>query len=85
MGTPPCHRIVLVHASSSNISINNLTSSSSPLCIGPANSNIKLKVFKDPWMGIVCYKDEKGERNCEGYDEGPHFCSNSLFSLIVGD
>ncbi|KAJ9568529.1 hypothetical protein OSB04_004495 [Centaurea solstitialis] len=35
-------------------------------------SNIKLqKVFEDNSSGIVCYKDDKGEITCEGYDEGP--------------
>ncbi|KAJ0537242.1 hypothetical protein HanRHA438_Chr09g0430121 [Helianthus annuus] len=35
-------------------------------------SNIKLqKVFEDESSGVVCYKDEKGEIICEGYDEGP--------------
>ncbi|KVI05825.1 uncharacterized protein LOC112510454 [Cynara cardunculus var. scolymus] len=35
-------------------------------------SNIKLqKVFEDKSSGIVCYRDDKGEITCEGYDEGP--------------
>ncbi|KAI3521311.1 hypothetical protein L2E82_16396 [Cichorium intybus] len=35
-------------------------------------STIKLqKVFEDKSSGIVCYKDDKGEVICEGYDEGP--------------
>lgn len=24
-------------------------------------------------MGIICYRDEKGEMVCEGYDEGPRY------------
>ncbi|GJN00683.1 hypothetical protein PR202_ga17880 [Eleusine coracana subsp. coracana] len=31
----------------------------------------KKKVFEDQLRGIVCYKDDKGEMICEGYDEGP--------------
>ncbi|KAF0902031.1 hypothetical protein E2562_011852 [Oryza meyeriana var. granulata] len=29
------------------------------------------KVFEDQLRGIVCYRDDKGELVCEGYDEGP--------------
>ncbi|KAM0031903.1 hypothetical protein Hdeb2414_s0016g00469251 [Helianthus debilis subsp. tardiflorus] len=29
------------------------------------------QVFEDESSGVVCYKDEKGEIICEGYDEGP--------------
>ncbi|KAL6861885.1 hypothetical protein ACP4OV_017585 [Aristida adscensionis] len=29
------------------------------------------KVFEDQMRGIVCYRDDKGEMICEGYDEGP--------------
>jgi hypothetical protein len=29
------------------------------------------QVFEDQLRGIVCYRDEKGEMICEGYDEGP--------------
>ncbi|KAE8799343.1 hypothetical protein D1007_25271 [Hordeum vulgare] len=28
------------------------------------------KVFEDQVRGIVCYRDDKGELVCEGYDEG---------------
>uniref|UniRef100_A0A0D9WMV0 Uncharacterized protein n=1 Tax=Leersia perrieri TaxID=77586 RepID=A0A0D9WMV0_9ORYZ len=31
----------------------------------------KKKVFEDQLRGIVCYRDDKGELVCEGYDEGP--------------
>lgn len=33
-------------------------------------------VFED--MGIICYKDEKGEMVCEGYDEGPRYSKQGL-------
>lgn len=33
-------------------------------------------VFED--MGIICYKDEKGEMVCEGYDEGPRYSRQEL-------
>ncbi|KAL6606023.1 hypothetical protein ACP70R_041676 [Stipagrostis hirtigluma subsp. patula] len=29
------------------------------------------QVFEDQLRGVVCYRDEKGEMICEGYDEGP--------------
>jgi hypothetical protein len=29
------------------------------------------QVFEDQLRGIVCYRDDKGEMVCEGYDEGP--------------
>ncbi|XP_076889372.1 uncharacterized protein LOC143540113 [Bidens hawaiensis] len=42
-------------------------------------ANIKLqKVFEDESSGLVCYKDEKGEIICEGYDEGPRLHQQSL-------
>ncbi|CAI9280876.1 unnamed protein product [Lactuca saligna] len=51
--------------------------SSPPLQI---RSNIKLqKVFEDKSSGIVCYRDDKGEVICEGYDEGPRL-PQPLFS-----
>lgn len=28
-------------------------------------------MFEDQVRGIVCYRDDKGELVCEGYDEGP--------------
>ncbi|KAK8930972.1 hypothetical protein KSP39_PZI016833 [Platanthera zijinensis] len=31
------------------------------------------KVFEDRENGVICYRDEKGELICEGYDEGPRF------------
>ncbi|KAJ8557766.1 hypothetical protein K7X08_004532 [Anisodus acutangulus] len=36
-----------------------------------------MDVFEDRSAGIVCYRDEKGEIICEGYDEGPRFCQQS--------
>ncbi|OEL13224.1 hypothetical protein BAE44_0025757 [Dichanthelium oligosanthes] len=45
------------------------SSSSSHLSFAPATEN--KKVFEDQLRGIVCYRDEKGEMICEGYDEGP--------------
>ncbi|KAG8072663.1 hypothetical protein GUJ93_ZPchr0006g42956 [Zizania palustris] len=30
-------------------------------------------VFEDQVRGVVCYRDDKGEVICEGYDEGPRF------------
>ncbi|CAM0913214.1 unnamed protein product [Alopecurus aequalis] len=41
---------------------------SSHLSSASASSN---KVFEDQVRGIVCYRDDKGELVCEGYDEGP--------------
>ncbi|KAH0460194.1 hypothetical protein IEQ34_010857 [Dendrobium chrysotoxum] len=29
------------------------------------------KVFEDKETGVICYRDERGELICEGYDEGP--------------
>uniref|UniRef100_A0A0E0L8W3 Uncharacterized protein n=1 Tax=Oryza punctata TaxID=4537 RepID=A0A0E0L8W3_ORYPU len=43
--------------------------SSSQLSFAPATANNK--VFEDQLRGIVCYRDDKGEMVCEGYDEGP--------------
>ncbi|XP_044960613.1 uncharacterized protein LOC123411715 isoform X1 [Hordeum vulgare subsp. vulgare] len=43
-------------------------SSSPHLCSSAATGN---KVFEDQVRGIVCYRDDKGELVCEGYDEGP--------------
>ncbi|XP_002265894.1 uncharacterized protein LOC117922777 [Vitis riparia] len=34
-------------------------------------SSFRNKVFEDQSKGIVCYRDDKGEIVCEGYDEGP--------------
>ncbi|KAG0494515.1 hypothetical protein HPP92_005513 [Vanilla planifolia] len=31
------------------------------------------KVYEDKENGVLCYRDEKGELICEGYDEGPRF------------
>ncbi|PKU67277.1 uncharacterized protein LOC110103786 [Dendrobium catenatum] len=31
------------------------------------------QVFEDREIGVKCYRDEKGELVCEGYDEGPRF------------
>ncbi|RCV20258.1 hypothetical protein SEVIR_4G039500v4 [Setaria viridis] len=45
------------------------SSSSSHFSFAAATDN--KKVFEDQLRGIVCYKDEKGEMICEGYDEGP--------------
>ncbi|CAL5044078.1 unnamed protein product [Urochloa decumbens] len=45
------------------------SSSSSHLSFAAAKDN--KKVFEDQLRGIVCYRDEKGEMICEGYDEGP--------------
>ncbi|KQK19170.1 uncharacterized protein LOC100841409 [Brachypodium distachyon] len=42
--------------------------SPSNLSFAAATSN---KVFEDQMRGIVCYRDDKGELVCEGYDEGP--------------
>ncbi|XP_060171250.1 uncharacterized protein LOC132602406 [Lycium barbarum] len=75
----------LVFASSDNISINTsttttttattseITTTISPLKMGSTSSNM-LKVFEDKSTGVVCYRDENGEIQCEGYDEGPRFC-----------
>ncbi|KAG8059222.1 hypothetical protein GUJ93_ZPchr0002g25036 [Zizania palustris] len=30
-------------------------------------------MFEDQVRGVVCYRDDKGEVICEGYDEGPRF------------
>lgn len=30
-----------------------------------------LQVFEDNSTGIICYKDDRGEIICEGFDEGP--------------
>ncbi|XP_006655873.1 uncharacterized protein LOC102704708 isoform X2 [Oryza brachyantha] len=46
------------------------SSSSSPPQLSFAATASK-KVFEDQLRGIVCYRDEKGELVCEGYDEGP--------------
>ncbi|KAG2604787.1 uncharacterized protein LOC120670623 [Panicum virgatum] len=45
------------------------SSSSSHLSFAAATDNNK--AFEDQLRGIVCYRDEKGEMICEGYDEGP--------------
>ncbi|XP_062228329.1 uncharacterized protein LOC133926411 [Phragmites australis] len=45
------------------------SSSSSHLSFAAATD--RKKVFEDQLRGIVCYRDEKGEMICEGYDEGP--------------
>ena len=29
------------------------------------------QVFEDQVRGVVCYRDDRGEMVCEGYDEGP--------------
>ncbi|XP_048504616.1 uncharacterized protein LOC125499626 isoform X2 [Beta vulgaris subsp. vulgaris] len=34
-------------------------------------SSIKNQVFEDHSTGIICYKDDRGEIICEGFDEGP--------------
>ncbi|KAK3131835.1 hypothetical protein QOZ80_6AG0512130 [Eleusine coracana subsp. coracana] len=44
--------------------------SSSQLSVAATVTDRK-KVFEDQLRGIVCYRDEKGEMICEGYDEGP--------------
>ncbi|XP_074586640.1 uncharacterized protein LOC141842329 [Curcuma longa] len=31
------------------------------------------KVFEDQDMGVICFRDDKGEIVCEGFDEGPRF------------
>ncbi|TVU12224.1 hypothetical protein EJB05_45857 [Eragrostis curvula] len=46
------------------------SSSSSQLSVA-ATATDRKKVFEDQLRGIVCYRDEKGEMICEGYDEGP--------------
>jgi hypothetical protein len=30
-----------------------------------------VQVFEDQVRGVVCYRDDKGNMICEGYDEGP--------------
>ncbi|KAG2662075.1 hypothetical protein PVAP13_1KG526300, partial [Panicum virgatum] len=36
------------------------------------NSTRSIKtVFEDQVRGVVCYRDDRGEMVCEGYDEGP--------------
>lgn len=32
-----------------------------------------LQVFEDRSNGIICYKDDRGEIICEGFDEGPRY------------
>nr|CAB3447913.1 unnamed protein product [Digitaria exilis] len=37
-----------------------------------SNSARSIKtVFEDQVRGVVCYRDDRGEVICEGYDEGP--------------
>ncbi|GAV86551.1 hypothetical protein CFOL_v3_29981 [Cephalotus follicularis] len=36
-------------------------------------SSFKTKVFEDLSEGIICYRDDRGDIICEGYDEGPRF------------
>ncbi|URE08873.1 hypothetical protein MUK42_22215 [Musa troglodytarum] len=64
------------------------TSSRASLChnskISPkvsASSNTSgadTKVFEDQALGVICFRDEKGEIVCEGFDEGPRFDQRSL-------
>ncbi|XP_020586181.1 uncharacterized protein LOC110028605 [Phalaenopsis equestris] len=35
--------------------------------------SLEKQVFEDREIGVICYRDEKGELVCEGYDEGPRF------------
>uniref|UniRef100_A0A0E0DY99 Uncharacterized protein n=1 Tax=Oryza meridionalis TaxID=40149 RepID=A0A0E0DY99_9ORYZ len=43
----------------------------SPSQLSIAAATAKKKVFEDQLRGIACYRDDKGEMVCEGYDEGP--------------
>ncbi|PUZ61830.1 hypothetical protein GQ55_4G309100 [Panicum hallii var. hallii] len=45
--------------------------SGSPSHLSFAAATDNNKVFEDQLRGVVCYRDEKGEIVCEGYDEGP--------------
>lgn len=36
-------------------------------------------------MGIICYKDEKGEMVCEGYDEGPRYSMQEFEEEVKHD
>ncbi|KAK9923860.1 hypothetical protein M0R45_032258 [Rubus argutus] len=36
-------------------------------------SCLREEVFEDRSNGIICYKDDRGEIICEGYDEGPRY------------
>ncbi|KAG6493496.1 hypothetical protein ZIOFF_048483 [Zingiber officinale] len=31
------------------------------------------KVYEDQETGVICFRDDKGEIVCEGFDEGPRF------------
>ncbi|CAL9056707.1 unnamed protein product [Musa banksii] len=41
-------------------------------------SGTDTKVFEDQALGVICFRDEKGEIVCEGFDEGPRFDQRSL-------
>ncbi|KAM0956333.1 hypothetical protein ACFX2A_025124 [Malus domestica] len=36
-------------------------------------SSLREEVFEDRANGIICYKDDRGEIICEGFDEGPRY------------
>ncbi|KAM1240753.1 hypothetical protein ACFX2J_046029 [Malus domestica] len=36
-------------------------------------SSLREEVFEDRSNGIICYKDDRGEIICEGFDEGPRY------------
>ncbi|KAL5199841.1 hypothetical protein ABZP36_021044 [Zizania latifolia] len=58
---------VSAHGSNSPHLSAHICSSSRLSFVATANK----KVFEDQLRGIVCYRDDKGELICEGYDEGP--------------
>lgn len=35
------------------------------------------QVYEEQVMGIICYRDERGEIVCEGYDAGPRYSHHS--------
>ncbi|KAL6285291.1 hypothetical protein ACE6H2_009681 [Prunus campanulata] len=35
--------------------------------------SLREEVFEDRSNGIICYKDDRGEIICEGFDEGPRY------------
>ncbi|WOL06519.1 hypothetical protein Cni_G15253 [Canna indica] len=56
--------------------LNNHSKQTSP-SFPSTKSSMLHKVYEDKAMGIICYKDEKGEIICEGYDEGPRYSRHS--------
>ncbi|XP_048419919.1 uncharacterized protein LOC103948619 isoform X2 [Pyrus x bretschneideri] len=42
-------------------------------CTLQIRSSLREEVFEDRANGIICYKDDRGEIICEGFDEGPRY------------